>query len=159
MKGIQVTKHNLPQFIEDIQDELDITPVLIVSCQSGDTGKWGMARLWRAWMETTAKFMAANGCTMPLMIKTDGSEYGKRPFNSSDAHELFTSQWLCIDSGGERLSWSKNGRDGMRSATKGERFNALRKHECWAVERGVMLFKPRSSEYCQIEKEQDGRKS
>lgn len=154
MKDYQLTKNNIQQFFEEIHEELKANPVLVVTAQNGDTGKWGMARLWRAWMSKTAEFMAANGCTMPLMLKIDGSLYGKRPFNSEDAHELFCRQWLGVDSDGIRLSFAKKAHDGMRTATKGERFNALRQHECWASERGIILFKPRDSEYCRMEKEQ-----
>lgn len=155
MKDYQLTKYNLQEFFELAQEELDKNPVIVVTTQSGDTGKWGMARLWRAWMASTAKFMAGNGCTMPLMIKPNGSHYGKRPFNKNDAHDLFTSQHLGVNADGVRLSWAKKDHDGMRAATKGERFNALFKHEIWATERGITLFKPRGSEYEKIEQEQN----
>lgn len=156
MKDYTLTKHSFPEFIELAQDELETNPVIIVTTQSGDTGKWGMARLWRAWMSSTAKFMAGNGVTMPLMIGANGEHYGKRPFNKDDAHELFTSQHLGVDAGGTRLSWAKKAHDGMRAATKGERFNALFKHEIWASEKGISLFKPRGSEYDELEKKQNG---
>lgn len=152
MKDYPVTKHNLHEFMNEIQSELDEYPALIVSTQQANTGKWGMARLWRAWMQSTADFMANNGVTMPLMFNRNGEPYGKRPFNAQDAHELFTRQHLGVDENGERLSWAKNGN--QRKATKGERFNALQRHEAWASERGIILFKPRGSEYDQLEKEQ-----
>jgi len=139
--------------MQDIQFELSKSPNIVVSTQDPHTGKWGMARLWRAWMSSTAKFMASNGCVMPLMLKEDGVSYGTRPFNKSDAHELFTSQWLGNDKDGTRLSWAKEGHDGMRAATKAERFFAMIKHEQWALEKGITLFKPRDSEYSQLEKE------
>lgn len=154
MKDFSLTRQNLEGFFNEIQDELEVTPLMVVTTQSGDTGKWGMAKLWRSWMSTTATFMAANGCTMPLMISDQGSHYGNRPFNSDDAHLLFTHQWLGVDSEGERLSWSRGGRDGMRAATKGERFNALRKHEEFCVERGIRIFNPRDSEYNKLIQEQ-----
>ena len=153
MKEYQLSNHNLQQFINDIQLEINEHKLVIVSAQPANTGKWGMARLWRAWMATTAKFMAENGVLMPLMIKPDGTSYGNRQFNSDDAHELFTRQWLGVDEDGYRLSWAKSGN--QRKATKGERFNALRKHENWCVEKGIVLFKPRGSEYEQLEKEQE----
>lgn len=153
MKDVQVTKHNLQDFMSEIQSELDEYPILIVSTQQMNTGKWGMARLWRAWMKSTADFMAANGVTMPLMFKVSGEPYGKRKFNEQDAHELFTRLHLGVDESGERLSWAKNG--SHRKATKGERFNALQRHEAWASERGIILFKPRGSEYEQLEQEQN----
>lgn len=153
MKDYPVTKHNLQDFMLEIQNELEEYPALIISTQQANTGKWGMARLWRAWMQSTADFMANNGITMPLMFKANGEPYGKRPFNAQDAHELFTRQHLGVDENGERLSWAKNGN--QRKATKGERFNALQRHEAWASERGIILFKPRGSEYDQLEKEQN----
>jgi len=155
MADYQCSKSNIHKCFELIQIELESTPLLILSTQSGNTGKWGMARLWRAWMSSTAKFMASNGCTMPLMLKFDGGHYGKRPFNKGDAHELFTCQHLGVDANGVRLSWAKKDHDGMRAATKGERFNAMFKHEAWATERGIILFKPRGSEYEQLEQEQN----
>ena len=147
MKEYPLSKDNLERFLQDIQFELSSTPNLIVSTQDANTGKWGMARLWRAWMSSTAKFMAANGCTMPLMLKEDGKAYGSRPFNKDDAHELFTSQWMGVDAQGIRLSWAKQEHSGMRAATKSERFFAMLKHEQWAIEKGITLLKPRGSEF------------
>lgn len=155
MKDYPVTRVNIDQFIYDLKQELEETPSLLVSSQNKSTGKWGMARLWRAWMATTADFMAGNGVTMPLMISKEGVPYQSRPFNSDDAHELFTSQWMLLDGSGERLSWARNGHDGMRAATIGERFNALRKHELWAIDKGIDLLKPKDSEYSRLEDEQN----
>jgi len=155
MKDYQLTKHNLSQFVDKLQDELEEHPILVVTSQNGNVGKWGMARLWRAWMDKTAQFMAENGCSMPLMINKNGENYGTRPFSSDDAHELFTRQWMGTDADGTRLSWSKTGHDKQRPATKGERFNALQKHEAWGTERGIILFNPRDSEYSDLEKEQN----
>lgn len=121
------------------------------------TGKWGMTKLWRAWMGSTGKWMAGNGATMPLCLRKDGSHYGKREFTPDDAHELFTAQWLGMDADGNRLSWSRKGRDGMRAATKGERYIAMLKHQDWASERGIMLFKPRDSEFSELERESNGQ--
>ena len=159
MKDVPVTNDNLESFFEDFVKELGEHKVLIVSYQQASTGKWGMARLWRAWMSTTAEFMAKNGVTMPLMINPDGVVYSSRPFNGDDAHELFTRQHLGVDENNRRLSWAKKikkeneGKE--RTATKGERFNALRKHEEWASERGIILFKPRMGEYNDLIKKQD----
>ena len=147
MSEYQLTKNNLSQVFGELQKELEANPVLIVEVKSGDTGKWGLARLWRAWMASTAKWMANNGARMPLVLKTDGSGYGSREFNASDAHELFTHQHLGADIDGNRLSWAKKSHDGMRAATKGERFNAMQKHEMWASERGIILMVPRDSDY------------
>ena len=153
MKPAPVTNDNLESFFEDFVKELDEHKVLIVSYQQASTGKWGMARLWRAWMSTTAEFMAKNGVTMPLMVNADGVTYSSRPFNAEDAHELFTRQHLGVDEVGVRLSWAKSGE--QRKATKGERFNALRKHEEWSSERGIILFKPRIGEYNDLIKQQE----
>jgi hypothetical protein len=153
MKDFQVSEYNIDVFFEELLLELKENKLLICSSQPANTGKWGLARLWRAWMATTAKFMTGNGARMPLMTKDDGTWYGSRPFNSDDAHELFTRQWLGVDENGERLSWAKSGE--QRKATKGERFNALRQHENWCVEKGITLFKPRESEYVQLQNEQD----
>ena len=137
----------------EIQKELVDNPVLLVSSQPQGVGKWGMARLWRAWMKTTADFMAVNGVTMPLMFDADGKPYGKRRFNAEDAHCLFTCQWIGVDEDGNRLSWAKSGNH--RKATKGERLNALRKHEAWALEKGIQLFVPRESEYSQLQDQEN----
>jgi len=155
MNGYQLTKYCREDFHNQIEAELEKNPVLIVTTQTAGTGKWGMARLWRSWMTATAKYMAGNGVTMPLMIGAKGEFYGKRKFNGNDAHDLFTSQHLGVDAAGVRLSWAKKDHDGMRAATKGERFNAMFKHEIWATERGIILFKPRESEYNKLEKEQN----
>ena len=120
-----------------------------------ETGKWGMARVWRKWMAQTAEWMAQRGATMPLCIDAEGNPYGSRIFNPEDAHELFTMQWLGVDADGKRLSWSKKGRDDMRPATKGERFLAMQHHENWCTERGIALFNPRhENEYRELQKEQ-----
>ena len=154
MKDFTVTRHNLELYFSTFQDELDKTPVIVVTTQDGNTGKWTMARLWRSWMAPTAKLMAEDGVTMPLMIGAKGEHYGRRPFNKDDAHELFTRKHLGVDAHGIRLSWAKKDHDGMRAATKGERYNALFKHEIWASEKGIILFKPRGSDYEKAEKEQ-----
>jgi hypothetical protein len=154
MKDITVTRHNLSDYFSALQDELELTPVIVITTQNGDTGKWTMAKLWRVWMDSTGKFMAGNGCKMPLMVDDDGNPYGSRPFDKNDAHELFTRKHLGVDRDGVRLCWARKAHDGMRPATKGERYNALFKHEMWAGERGIILFKPRGSDYDKAEKEQ-----
>lgn len=155
MKDFPLSKHNINSLFEELSKELEMAPLIVVSSQNASTGKWGMARLWRAWMSSTAAWMVKNGATMPLCLNKDGSCYGNRPFNPDDAHELFTIQWLLVDSDGTRLSWAKKSHDGMRAATKGERFLAMFKHEQWSIERGIMLFKPRDSEYSRLENEQN----
>ena len=153
MNDFFLTTGNMPDLITQIQNELEKESPLKVSVGTAHTGKWGMARLWRAWMATTADFMSKNGVTMPLMVNKKGLIHGTRPFNADDAHELFTQQWLGCDKNGLRLSWSKSGNGEMTAADRGERFDALRKHEAWAIDKGVLLFKPREGEYYKIEKE------
>lgn len=153
--GQRITQATLGDLFDQVQGMLDKTPVLVISVQEENTGKWGMARLWRRWMATTAQFMAARGCTQPLYIDPDGKHHGSRPFGPEDAHELFTAKWLGVGASGERLSWSKQGRDGMRPANKGERFHALRQHENWCTEKGIALFNPRYSEYQQLQQEEN----
>lgn len=153
MKGYQVSKHNIQEFISLVESELEGDVLLIADTQPVGIGKWGMARLWRAWMATTAKYMAENGSVMPLMIKADNSWYGTRPFDCNDAHELFTRQWLGVDNNGYRLSWAKSGE--QRVATKGERFDAMRKHQNWCMEKGINLLVPRDSEYTKLQQQQN----
>ena len=155
MPDLMVTSGNLDETMAIIQDEIERSHVAMVSVSSGATGKWSMARLWRAWMETTAQWMAANGATMPLGPLESKRQYGSRPFNQDDAHELFTALHGYTDKDGERLSWSRAGRDGMRPATKGERVAMLMRHEAWCSERGIMLINPRDSEYKKLLNEQE----
>jgi hypothetical protein len=154
MNDFQLTKHNLARFFDEIQSELVDHPILIVSVQDAGTGKWGMARLWRAWMGVTASFMSDNGVRMPLMYDKNGKPYGSRLFNANDAHELFTAQHMGVDEHGNRLSWAKSDQPGRRKATKGERYNAMMKHNIWCTERGILLFQPKDSEFRQLTDQQ-----
>lgn len=147
MKEFALNKHNKEEFYSHIDIELKENGALIVSTQKPGVGKWGMARLWRAWMKTTAEYMSSNGVTMPLMFDKNGKPWGKREFNATDAHELFTRQHGGVDAYGLRLSWSKDTGEEIRKATKGERFNMLRKHEIWCSDKGISLYTPRDSEY------------
>jgi len=156
MKDLMVGKHNIDQLILSIGKELESNSVLLVTTQNPHIGKWGMARLWRSWMEPTAAYMRRNKITMPMYVGMKGDQHGEREFNANDAHEAFTVHWLGVDKDGQRLSWSKSGRDDMRAATKGERFMAMLKHEDWAVEKGIVLYKPRDSEYSALKTEHDG---
>jgi len=155
MTEIMVTFGNIDQAMEAIQDEIAKSHVALVTVQPGNTGKWSTARLWRAWMATTAQWMAARGATMPLGPLESQRQYGSRPFNQEDAHELFTALHGYTDKHGERLSWSRSGRDGMRPATKGERVAMLMRHEAWCSERGIALINPRDSEYRRLTQEMD----
>ena len=150
-KEYQLTMHNLSEVFNGLQSQLINDPHLIVNVQAPGVGKWGMSRLWRQWMNTTAIFMASNGCTMPHYQTKDGDMVGTRPFNENDAHELFTSRWMGLDNQGNRLSWAKKDSDGKKAALKGERFQAMRKHDEWAIEKGIVLMQPRGSEYEQLQ--------
>jgi len=148
-----VNKANLNDVFNSISKELDTVPNILLKTESHKTGKWGMSRLWRSWVAKASEYMARNGAVMPIFLDKNGN-YGKtRPFNFSDGHELFTMNCLGCDKDGVRLSWAKSAHDGMRLATQGERFHALRMLEQWCTERGIILLKPRDSEYCKLEEE------
>lgn len=146
---------DLHKVVSDIHDHFssNTTSLRIQITESSGNGKWGMARLWRKWMQETADCMAANGVTMPLMIGKGGQFYGKRKFNSQDAHELFTSQHLGLNENGERLSWAKS--EGANVADKGQRFMAMLKHEEWCQSRGINLTQPRNSELHELKEAQN----
>lgn len=116
-------------------------------------GKWSLSKLWRAWMSDIAKWMSANGATMPLVIGANGEFSGQRAFNADDAHELFSVMTLGTDKDGNRLSWSKSGRDGCRPASKGERVLAMQRVEAWATSRGIKLLNPNDSDYFKLKLE------
>lgn len=153
MRDAVVTAANVRQFMDQLQEELQAEPVLLVTSKSARTGKWGMAKLWRLWMSTTAEFMAARGVTVDIR-NSAGQIISSQEFTAEDAHELFSRKWLGVDEEGRRLSWSRSGREGMRPATKGERWWALRQHEDWATDKGIALFVPRESEYRDLSEEQ-----
>jgi len=155
MKDFHLNKFTLNNLINELSVELEESPNLIITTQNEAIGKWTMTRLWRSWMSSTASFMYESGVMMPLMVMKDGSNYGSRPFDQNDAHELFTAQHLGVDKEGRRLSWSKSGREGLRPATKGERFFAMQKHEEFAANRGIILLQPKDSEYRKLTDEQN----
>ena len=155
MKDFQLSKHNIDELFSILSNELNESPVIVVSSQDAGTGKWGMSRLWRKWMNQTADDMAKRGCIMPLFLRADGTYGATRPYNHNDAHEYFTSKWLLLDADGTRLSWARKAHDGMRPATKAERWLAMLKHDQWATEKGILLFHPRDSEYQQLTDEQN----
>ena len=156
MKDKITTINNLSHVFAQIQNEVEEKRTILISTQGADTGKWGMAQLWRVWIQAVADFAAGNGVTMPLCITAQGEFIGSRAYNKNDAHEHFTCSFLGTDENGERLSWAKraNTQDGRRVATAGERFHALRQLEQYALERGIPVIKPRESEYSKIEQEQ-----
>jgi hypothetical protein len=152
MTDLLVDSKNLESAINSLRDAVASNSCgVVMTIKDGSTGKWTMARLWRAWIAEIAKWMAANGATMPLVIKPNGWWYGTRPFSAEDCHELMCSHLLGVDNEGVRLSWAKKAHGGMRPATKGERFLALQKLEAWAIEKGIKLFKPNNSEMSQLE--------
>ena len=143
--------HEISGYVVDHFDCSD-TPLKAVFTESSGNGKWGMARLWRKWMEVTAQWMASNGATMPLCMK-DGKPWGERPFSAQDAHELFTSQWLGLDIDGKRMSWQK--KEGANVADKGQRFLAMLKHQEWCIEKGINLPVQRNSEFNELLEKQN----
>lgn len=146
---------DLQAFVSKVHDHFESSDksLRFKLTESSGNGKWGMARLWRSWMDITAEHMAANGAVMPLMIDKHGNPYGTRKFNAQDAHELFTSQWLGLNEKGERLSWKKS--EGDNVADKGQRYIAMMKHQNWCIEKGINLPVPRNSEYRDLENEQN----
>ena len=155
MKDAYLNKFTFNDFILELQKELEINPDLLVSTQNAKIGKWGMSQVWRIWMAATADYMAKQGAIMPTFLKPDGTYEETRPFNKDDAHELFTVRYLGTGDDGMRLSWAKAPHDGMRTATKGERFIAMLKHEHWCTERGILLLNPRDGEYQRLFDEQN----
>ena len=153
MSEFQLTKHNLQQLMDFAQLQLESTDVVKVEFSSASTGKWSLAKLWRVWVGKAADYMASKGQT--ISVYANGKVIQERKFNAHDAHELFTMYCLGCDKDGVRLSWAKKPHDGMQVATQGQRFDALRKLEIWCVEKGIQLLKPRDSEYCTLEKQQE----
>lgn len=148
-----VTKSNIQEAIQAIERSLESENAVNVDINGLSVGKWGMARLWRSWVAKASEFMAKRGATVNVGL--NGKAIQERPFNAADGHELFTLYCLGCDVDGMRLSWAKKAHDGMKVATRGQRFDALRKLEIWCVEKGIVLFKPADSEYCELEREQN----
>lgn len=149
----QITKETAAKTLQEAISGLEYGKLYDVSINERNIGKWTLTRLWRAWMSDIAKWMSANGATMPLVIGANGEFSGQRAFNADDAHELFTVMTLGTDKDGNRLSWSKSGRDGCRPASKGERVLAMQRVEAWASERAIKLLNPADSELRKIENE------
>lgn len=153
MSDYQITKETAVKTLQEAISGLESGKLYDVSINERNIGKWTLTRLWRAWMSDIAKWMSANGATMPLVIGANGEFSGQRAFNADDAHELFTVMTLGTDKDGNRLSWSKSGRDGCRPASKGERVLAMQRVEAWASERAIKLLNPADSELRKIENE------
>lgn len=131
--------------------------LLLTKVPKTESGKWGMSRLWRAWMSSTAEFMAGNGAIMPLWVNPDGTYTKTRPFNAEDAHELFTMKHMGTDENGKRLSWKKKPENGEAIADKGQRFHALQQHQIWMTERGIKHINPREGEFASLCAMAEGR--
>lgn len=153
MADYQITKETAAKTLQEAISGLESGKLYDVSINERNIGKWSLSRLWRAWMSDIAKWMSANGATMPLVIGANGESSGTRAFNADDAHELFSVMTLGTDKDGNRLSWSKSGRDGCRPASKGERVLAMQRVEAWASERAIKLLNPADSELRKIENE------
>lgn len=153
MSDYQITKETAAKTLQEAISGLESGKLYDVSINERNIGKWSLSRLWRAWMSDIAKWMSANGATMPLVIGANGEFSGQREFNADDAHELFSVMTLGTDKYGNRLSWSKSGRDGCRPASKGERVLAMQRVEAWASERAIKLLNPADSELRKIENE------
>lgn len=153
MADYQIKKETAAKTLQEAISGLESGKLYDVSINERNIGKWSLSRLWRAWMSDIAKWMSANGATMPLVIGANGEFSGQRAFNADDAHELFTVMTLGTDKDGNRLSWSKSGRDGCRPASKGERVLAMQRVEAWSSERGIKLLNPADSELRKIENE------
>lgn len=132
------TDAELKAFLTKLWDDGIELPIKIKVTQARKTS-WPMKKTWRMWMTETADWMANNGATMPLVIRADGTVFGKRRFNPQDAHELWVSTWMGIDADGERYKTA--------SGDKGEMVNMMEKHCAWAVERGLKLTIPAHGEY------------
>jgi len=87
VKDAAVNNETIQAVFEELVREIDEHGTVMLNSQPATVGKWGMAKLWRMWMLTTAEFMARNGVTMPLMVNAEGVVYGTRPFSSDDAHD------------------------------------------------------------------------
>ena len=110
-----------------------------------------MLGLWWMWQTETGKWMAGQGCTMPLMITPEGKYIGSRPFDKNDAHELFSHKWLGSDENGKRLSWSRDkSHPNCTIADTGQRHHALAQHEVHMTEYGIPFTIPIKSEYREL---------
>lgn len=153
MSEFQLTLHNIDKANDWLIELLNESPYHILKAKNPAIGKWTMTKLWRSWMGSTGKFMAARGVNM-LVVNDKDVCIGERPFDHNDAHELFTSKYLS-DNNGQRLSWSKKGRDDMRQATRGERVFAMQQHQQWMIEKGIKHMNPSDSDYMKAIQEQN----
>lgn len=155
MHELKVNSQNLAALFKRMSHKVDNGHHLVVTVQIDDFGNWDMSRLWRKWMTVTHAYLSAQKMRVPLNFDSNGEVTNEtRPVEKQDVHEMFTTRWLGTDQYGTRLTWSKKDFNGMRAATAGERFHALRMHEEWAFNNGVSLEKPRGCEYMLMESAQ-----
>jgi len=153
IENYQLTKHNIDHFLDAIDSELEKEPILMVTVKKAGTGKWTLARLWRAWMATTTEWFNEQG--FQVVLKGPSGKLGEPlAVNAEDIHELFTKKWLSTDKDGVRLSWAKKPHGGMTPADEGQRLHALRCHEEWCLGKGIDISNPRDSDYRKLQDEE-----
>lgn len=153
MSEFQLNLNNRDAANDWLLSLLNDGPYWILEAKNPVIGKWTMTKLWRSWMDSTAKFMAKRGVNM-LIVNSDDICIGEREFDKNDAHELFTNKYLQ-DNLGNRLSWSRKGHDGMRAADRGERVYAMQQHQAWMIDKGIKHMNPKDSDYMKAMQEQD----
>lgn len=153
MPEFQLNPNNIDKANDWLIELINDGPYWVLEAKNPVIGKWTMTRLWRSWMNSTAIFMADAGVFVDVKNKS-GQVIFRRKFNKDDAYELFCSK-LCCDENGNRLSWGKKGRDGMRTANRGERCFAMQQHQQWMVERGIKHLNPNDSDYIRAMQEQN----
>lgn len=155
MPEFQLNQNNIDGGNDWLIELLNEGPYWILEAKNPVIGKWSMSRLFHSWCATAAHWMHQNGSTMPLYMDSEGVFHGSRPFNESDAKELFSLTWFA-DENGDRLSWSKrgqkakNGKKAVRSGNRGERYHCCNMLQQWMIERGIKHLNPRSSEYSML---------
>lgn len=115
---------------------------------TGRANSWPMQKTWRMWMKETANWMAANGATMPLVMK-HGKAHKTRPFNEQDAHELFVRTYLGQDDNGDRFH------TGAGADDRDKMLLMMDMHLAWATERGIRLTIPGDGEYIKLRDQQN----
>lgn len=159
MAEVIVTRTDRVKLNETLDRMLKTSAALKVTIKDSSTGKWGMSRLWRSWMASTAQWMAKQGSRMPVAAEINGKPTMNffhpnaiitewRPFDGNDAHEAFTRKWLGTNNNGERLSWKRD--EGVNVADKGQRYEAMVQHQVYMLEKGIQFMDPRDSEFRQL---------
>ena len=144
--------NNLTEYLT-IAPTLDFTKgSLNVEIKPVSNISWQMKKTWRMWMSETAEHMTRNGAFMPLCFKWDDElqrsiGHGRRPFTSTDAHELFVRTYLGEDDDGERFKTA--------SGDKGEMVRMMDQHLVWCVSKGWELTIPMDGEYMKLREAQN----